>query len=170
MGACRICSKDAGWLSSECSDCRAQREAAEKAKLAADREAAEQERQANIDAMVESAVGQLTATADAGGTTYLYETLTLDLDGGWIDGRGLDQLRDLGRRGWEILNSSPHFSMAAWSGNDAGAIRFEQTSFSSVWRSPRAIASISTPRSASTTRPLPPRRSTERGFPRPYTA
>lgn len=106
MGVCLTCNGNAGWLSHECSNCRAKREAVEAAQALEARQAAELERRAQIDSMVEAALADLKARTDAGGTVHLVDCLVLQLDeNGWIQPQGIDQLRDLGLRGWELVTN-----------------------------------------------------------------
>ena len=109
MGVCTSCNGNAGWLSHECSNCRAKREAVEAAQAEAARQAAEVERRAQLDSMVEAALLDLKARTDAGATVQLYECLELPLDeNGWIDATGLDRLRELGERGWQVVLGNRH--------------------------------------------------------------
>ncbi len=106
MGVCLTCNGNAGWLSHECSNCRAKREAVEAARAAEAVKAAELERRAQIDSMVDAALADLKARTDAGGTVHLVDCLVLPLDeNGWIQPQGLDQLRDLALRGWEVVSN-----------------------------------------------------------------
>ena len=126
MATCQSCQRDAGWLNHECDDCRTRREVAEAARLAADRAAAEQERQERVDAMVTDAMAQLKAKTDAGGVVRLYDVLVLTLDDDWLDAAGLDRVRDLGKRGWETVSIAPHLRQSTNMQSALAAVGFDR--------------------------------------------
>ena len=126
MATCATCQREAGWLKHECDDCKSRREAAEAAKSAADRVAAEQARRDRIDAMVAGAVAELNAKTDAGGVVRLYDVITLTLEDDWLDAAGLDRVRDLGKRGWEVVSMAPHLKQSTNTQFALSAVGFDR--------------------------------------------